>query len=57
MHNAIYLRMYKNKVEQSPGWNDNVLEWCLKEANPKGLKDQDHWGGFAIDEMKIQVST
>ena len=49
--------MYKNKVEQSPGWNDNVLEWCLKEANPKGLKDQDHWGGFAIDEMKIQVST
>jgi hypothetical protein len=27
----------------------------MQEAKEKGLKDQELWGGFVIDEMKIQV--
>ena len=48
--------MCKNKVEQSSGWNESILRWCLNEAKKQGLKEQDYWGGFVIDEMKIQVS-
>ena len=56
--NKTYLhvsRFYKNKVEEKPGWNDQVLKWCLEAALEKGLKKEDYWGGFLIDEMKIQV--
>lgn len=49
-------RRYKNKVSQEPGWNNEVLEWCLLEAKDRKLRDQDFWGGFVIDEMKIQVT-
>ena len=48
-------RFYKNKTEESPGWNDNILEWCLQEARQKQLREGDYWGGFVLDEMKIQV--
>ena len=41
-------RLYKNKVIHTPGWDD--------EAKKQGLKEQDYWGGFVIDEMRIQVS-
>jgi hypothetical protein len=27
----------------------------LNEAKAKNLKEQDYWGGFILDEMKIQV--
>ena len=47
--------MYKNKVEEKPGWNDQVLKWCLETAQEKNLREEDYWGGFVIDEMKIQV--
>jgi len=47
--------MYKNKVEQETGWSDKILMWCLNEVKEKGLKEHDLWGGFVIDEMKIQV--
>jgi hypothetical protein len=40
--------LYKNKVIHTPGWDD--------EAKKQGLKEQDYWGGFVIDEMRIQVS-
>jgi len=42
-------------MEQETGWHDNILSWCLKEAKEKNLKEADLWGGFVIDEMKIQV--
>lgn len=49
------LRYYKNKVDQKPGWNINLLKWCLEEAQSNKLKPQDYMGGLVLDEMKIQV--
>lgn len=49
------LRYYKNKVEQKPGWNINLLKWCLQEAQSNKLNSQDYMGGLVLDEMKIQV--
>ena len=48
-------RLYKNEVEEEPGWNEQVLKWCQEAAQEKGLQKSDYWGGFVIDEMKIQV--
>ncbi|KXJ22079.1 hypothetical protein AC249_AIPGENE3500 [Exaiptasia diaphana] len=48
------IRLYKNKVKESPGWNDEVLRWCAKAAHEAHLKPCDYYGGFVIDEMKIQ---
>ena len=47
--------MYKNRVAEQNGWNDALLEWCLMEAKKHNLREKDYWGGFVIDEMKIQV--
>lgn len=49
------LRHYKNKIEQKPGWNDEILKWCLHEATAKNLKPSDCMGALVLDEMKIQV--
>lgn len=46
---------YKNKIEQKPGWHSEMLKWCLMQAKESNLKEQDFWGGFVLDEMKIQV--
>ena len=53
--NQFIQRLYKNKVEQRPGWDDEVLAWCCQQAKEKALKAPGYWGGFVIDEMKIQV--
>ncbi|KAK3705932.1 hypothetical protein QZH41_008519, partial [Actinostola sp. cb2023] len=45
---------YKSKIEQKPGWNPQVLNWCFEEARKQALKEQDFWGGLLLDEMKIQ---
>lgn len=50
-----FYRLYKNKIEENPGWNDEVLQWCLETAQEKNLRKEDYWGGFVIDEMKVQV--
>ena len=50
-----FYRLYKNKIEENPGWNDEVLQWCLETAQEKNLRKEDYWGGFVTDEMKIQV--
>ena len=39
-------RLYKNKIEEKPGWNDEVLQWCLQTAQEKNLRKEDYWGGF-----------
>ncbi|XP_031555283.1 uncharacterized protein LOC116292160 [Actinia tenebrosa] len=49
------IRYYKNKCEQQSGWNKNIVEWCLKDARERNLRECDYWGGFVIDEMKIEV--
>ena len=33
------------------------MDWCLQEAKNKKLKESDFWGGFVLDEMKIEVKT
>ena len=48
-------RYYKNSVSQNPGWNHDVIRWCQLEAERQQLEAKDHWGGFVLDEMKIQV--
>ena len=52
-----FYRLYKNKVKETVGWNDEVLRWCLNAAKDSGMKQEDFMGGFVIDEMKIQVQT
>ena len=49
-------RLHKNKVEQSPGWQNPIFRWCADEAAKVCPNEQDYWGGFVIDEMKIQLS-
>lgn len=44
--------MYKNKVPDSHGWNEQMLGWCLKAAEEKQLLEEDYWGGFVADEME-----
>jgi len=51
-----YSRYYKNKNEQKPGWQRNIVEWCKYEAKRIGLQEADYWGGFVLEEMKIQVT-
>ena len=50
------IRYYKNAVEQQPGWNDQIIAWCQKEALRQNLAPSSYWGGLIFDEMKIQVS-
>ena len=33
-----------------------MLKWCLETAQEKNLREEDYWGGFVIDEMKMFVS-
>ena len=49
-------RFHKNKVEQKPGWNWEMLLWCLNEAKKNNLQEQDFWGGLILNEIKIQVN-
>ena len=32
-----------------------MLRWCLEAAQERGLRTEVQWGGFLIDDMKIQV--
>ena len=48
-------RHYKNKIDQKPGWDRAVVDWCLQEARNNNLKEPDFWGGFVIGETKIEV--
>ena len=50
-----FSRYYKNKTPQRPGWDSNILKWCLKEARANNLKPDAYMGGFILDEMKVQV--
>ena len=36
-----FYRVYKNKVKETVGWNDEVLRWCLNAAKESGMKFYD----------------
>jgi hypothetical protein len=43
LHNYYYIsayidRLYKNKVQEAKGWDNKMIQWCLKEATEKGLR-------------------
>ena len=42
-------------MDQKPGWNEEMIDWCKREARRQNLKEDEHWGGLIVDEMKIQV--
>ena len=44
-------------MELAPGWKNEIMKWCLEEAKKRGLKEEHYWGGFVIDEMKIEVQS
>ncbi|XP_070556109.1 uncharacterized protein [Ptychodera flava] len=48
------LSMYKNCVGHSPGFNDTLLQWMVKEAENMKLSDDGLNGGIILDEMAIQ---
>ena len=56
VYSCLSFRYHKNKREQKPGWNKEILQWCHDAAVEKNLKEWDFWGGFVIDEMKIEVT-
>lgn len=51
----MFFSHYKNKTDQCPGWNEEIIGWCLDEAKKNKLAEADYWGGLVLDEMKIQV--
>ena len=52
---ALFCRYYKNSIDQKPGWNEEMIDWCKREARRQNLKEDEHWGGLIVNEMKIQV--
>ncbi len=50
------LSLYKNSVSQTPGLNDKVLDWMVKEADKLKLDSFGREGGLILDEMSIQVT-
>ena len=51
------LRMYKNCIQQSPGFIADNLRWMMSEAQKMGYDfgSPGRVGGIAVDEMSIQV--
>ena len=47
-HKSVNYRHHKNKIEQRPGWQWDILEWCLHQAQDKKLQEMDFWGGLII---------
>ena len=48
------LIMYKNKLKQEPGFDDNVFEWMLTEAKRRNIPEDGMIGGVIFDEMAVQ---
>jgi hypothetical protein len=48
------LQMYKNVVEQGPGFRSNVLNWMYDSAREKNLPPEGYVGGLIFDEMSLQ---
>lgn len=48
------IRTYKNKVDQKPGINKEVLAWMKNEAVLRDLPKEGYEGGLLLDEMSLQ---
>jgi hypothetical protein len=44
---------YKNKLKQSPGFDDNVFKWMFLEANRQNIPCPERYGGAIFDEMSV----
>ena len=53
---ARLLQYKKNKVNQKPGLNTEVLQWMVEMADKQDVCEQGRHGFIVFDEMKIQVS-
>jgi hypothetical protein len=48
------LCLYKNILEQGPGFHKLVLKWMVDSAKQKELPSHGYAGGIIFDEMAIQ---
>lgn len=49
------LQYHKNITSQEPGFNEDVLQWMVHEAQKKNIGTAGKTGGVILDEMAIQV--
>jgi hypothetical protein len=48
------LSMYKNSVQQTPGLNNDLLQWMWTSAQAISLPSEGRSGGLVLDECSIQ---
>ena len=48
------LQIYKNKINQKPGINNELIHWMKNEALSRNLPPGGYEGGLILDEMSIQ---
>lgn len=48
------LQIYKNKINQKPGINNELIHWMKNEALSRNLPPDGYEGGLILDEMSIQ---
>ena len=48
------LQIYKNKINQKPGVNIDLLHWMKNEAISRNLPPHGYEGGIILDEMSVQ---
>jgi hypothetical protein len=48
------LVLYKNRVKQQVGFDDDVFRWMFQEAKRRNITEEGWTGGIILDEMTIQ---
>jgi hypothetical protein len=48
------LQIYKNKINQKPEINNELIHWMKNEALSRNLPPDGYEGGLILDEMSIQ---
>jgi len=48
------LQIYKNKINQKPGINNELIHWMKNETLSRNLSPDGYEGGLILDEMSIQ---
>lgn len=51
---ASTLILYKNKVKQQVGFDQDVFKWMFEEARRRNIPEEGWTGGIILDEMSIQ---
>ena len=52
---SIFTGIIRTNGTRSPDEIERLSAVCEQAAKEKNLKDCDYWGGFVIDEMKVEV--